>query len=271
MRQSTRSRGATRWGQRRLRQVLEDVVAAVFPASCLQCAAALEENPLVGARPQRHWSPLWEGQLRRDFLPGLPVPLRLLCPSCCATLTLAGPAVLQVPGTALSCIAAFEPSPVLFRLIHALKYESCQELAGLLGALVAKAVRQHRGHGAPRVLIPIPLHPNRQRSRGFNQSLLLAEEIGRRLRLPVVPGALRRQRDTAAVAQLEEAQRWDQVAGAFVCGRGLPPPPIELWLVDDVVTSGATIRAAQQAMQASNHELAGVMTICRAHQNRRIP
>jgi len=169
------------------------------------------------------------------------------------------------------CIAAFEPSPVLFRLIHALKYESCTELAVLFGALLAKAARRQECPRTPSVLIPVPLHPNRQRSRGFNQSLLLAEAVGRRLLIPVISGVLQRRSDTPALAQLDEARRWDQVAGAFVCRRGLPLPPVDVWLVDDVVTTGATIRAARQALQASNHELAGVLTLCRAHQNRRIP
>jgi ComF family protein len=207
---------------------------------------------------------LWDGTLRRTVLPGLRVPLRLLCPECGTSLRVAPPAQ-SLAGTRLTSITAFAPTPVLFRLIHAFKYDSCRELGRFLGGCLATAAVRNGCHRQPGVLVPIPLHPTRLRRRGFNQSLILAETMARRLRLPVVLDALERHRATPPLAQIAEDQRWRSVAGAFRARRRLPDPSVCVWLVDDVVTSGATVRAAAAAL-GDSARVTGVLSLCRAHQ-----
>ena len=132
------------------------------------------------------------------------------------------------------------------RAIHNYKYRGRRELdVTLAGALVA-AIRD----AAPPLaaLTYIPLHPARLRERGFNQAERLARVLGRRLGLPVVDG-LTRVRPTSPQVGLREAERRQNVAGAFAWMGQRPPEG--LGLVDDVCTTGATLTAAAEAVQAA--------------------
>jgi ComF family protein len=109
--------------------------------------------------------------------------------------------------------------------------------------------------------VPVPLHRRRLAQRGYNQAGLLAREWGRRLGLPVRPGALRRTRATAAQAELPGRERRRNVAGAFRA-RGVTGRPVVL--VDDVVTSGATVEAAAEALLAAGATEVRVLAVARA-------
>jgi ComF family protein len=100
------------------------------------------------------------------------------------------------------------------------------------------------------VLVPVPLHPRRQRARGYNQSLLLAREVSQRLDLPLAAGAVVRRRDTPPQARAAEADaRRRNVAGAFD-GRPGAVAGRRVLLVDDVTTTGATLDACARALLA---------------------
>jgi len=100
------------------------------------------------------------------------------------------------------------------------------------------------------VLVAVPLHSRRQRTRGYNQSLLLAREVSRRLDLPLAAEALFRRRDTPPQARAMEADaRRRNVAGAFDCRPGAVAGRRVL-LVDDVTTTGATLDACARALLA---------------------
>ena len=100
------------------------------------------------------------------------------------------------------------------------------------------------------MLVPVPLHPRRQRARGYNQSLLLAREVSRRLDLPLATEALFRRRDTPPQARAVEADaRRRNVADAFDCRSGAVAGRRVL-LVDDVTTTGATLDACARVLLA---------------------
>lgn len=161
------------------------------------------------------------------------------------------------------CIAAFAASPVLFALVHALKYEGLRELAPWFGSELATAVT-HALSPVPRdaVLVPMPLHASRLCERGFNQSLLLAWAVESHLGIPVVDSVLRRSRATRPQAQLPHAVRAENVRGCF---ERIPDAiALRTWiLVDDVVTTGATVCAALEALGAPRERVA-VLVLCRA-------
>ena len=144
-------------------------------------------------------------------------------------------------------------SPYVFQegareLVHALKYNYYSTLASPMGELMARYLL---GTPLPAdVLVPVPLHPRRQRTRGYNQSLLLAREVSRRLDLPLAAEALVRRRDTPPQARTVEADaRRRNVAGAFDCRPGAVAGRHVL-LVDDVTTTGATLDACARALLA---------------------
>jgi ComF family protein len=101
------------------------------------------------------------------------------------------------------------------------------------------------------VLVPVPLHPKRLRERGYNQSILLANELGKLADLPVVDDCLMRKRHAhpqARTSTMEE--RRDNVAGAFVC-RDRRLRDKQVLLIDDVSTTGATLDACAAAIKSA--------------------
>jgi ComF family protein len=139
--------------------------------------------------------------------------------------------------------AVFVLEGPLREAVHRLKYADRPQLAGPLAAVMADALDRVPA-GA---LVPVPLHPRRRRRRGYNQAELLARELGPLLGRPVWDG-LRRVRDTPAQVGRGGADRRAALAGAFACP-GVPPA--EVVLVDDVVTTGATMVAAAAALRAA--------------------
>lgn len=145
-------------------------------------------------------------------------------------------------------------SPYVFEegardLVHALKYRHRSGLASSMGQLMARSLG---GMPAPiNVVVPVPLHPRRQRARGYNQALLLAGEVSRRLDVPLVAGALARRVNTPPQAKAAGAgARRRNVAGAFE-GRPGAVAGQRVLLVDDVTTTGATLDACARVLLSS--------------------
>ena len=115
-------------------------------------------------------------------------------------------------------------------------------------APMSVASAAHAGHDTLPVLIPIPLHPRRLRERGYDQALELARPLARRLDLPLRAQALVRARDTAAQSRLDARQRRRNLRGAFAW-RGDIAVPAHVVLIDDVMTTGATLHSAAQTLR----------------------
>jgi ComF family protein len=158
-------------------------------------------------------------------------------------------------GTAL--IAAGRLEGAWQRAIHTYKYRGRPQLADALAAHLARAVQA--AGVRPAGLTFIPLHPARQRARGFNQAERLARCLAPRLGLPLHTG-LTRERDTPPQVGLDQAERQGNVAGAFRWAAPDPPPP-GLALVDDVCTTGATLQAAAEAVAEAGGRLSGYLVL----------
>jgi ComF family protein len=243
-----------------LQRAAEDVVAAVWPGVCRRCRAELPCDGVPVPDAARPYAALWDGALRRQVAGAWSVPAWFVCPECACELE-PSLAPQPLPGArGLECITAFAPGPVIFDLVHALKYESQTVLATWFAGFLADSAKAHVGPGA--VLLPVPLHASRERERGFNQSALLARAVAARIDASVAEGVLVRTRPTAPQAKLPHDDRARNVAGAFGCA-GRVPPHGRLVLVDDVVTTGATVGAALTALDVPPERVC-VLTLCRA-------
>ncbi len=170
----------------------------------------------------------------------------LFCPRCCAKLR---PYPLDDAPAGLNGVAvAWLYEGGLRKAIHRMKYTGARRMAQPLGAMIAVAA-QHQLPPADAVL-PVPLHADRLAERGFNQAEELARQVAQRNGLPLLCTGLERQRDTGHQAGLSRAERRTNIAGAFVW-RANQPPPLRVILVDDVLTTGATLVACADALRAA--------------------
>jgi ComF family protein len=133
--------------------------------------------------------------------------------------------------------------------IISFKYKGLRALATPLAQLLQAYLKNNPMPGE--VLVPVPLHKRRLRERGYNQAALLARELGGLISLPVLEGALARQRQAVPQARTATiADRHRNVAGAFLyleVGVGGK----QVLLIDDVSTSGATLEASAEALKAA--------------------
>jgi len=177
---------------------------------------------------------------------------------------------------AVDCAAAIGDYEGSLRdIIHALKYEGRRSIAPPLGALMRSAGADLL-RGAD-VVVPVPLHPRRERSRGFNQ----ADDLARALGVPVRP-LLRRNRYTTSQIELPKDERHRNVRDAFALGgsSAFAPsasadkkdPPLHLQvvvLVDDVSTTGATLEACASVLKAAGAKEVRALTAARVASARR--
>lgn len=173
-----------------------------------------------------------------------------LCEACLATLP------WLPPGGGGEARAVFAYQPPIDDDLRALKFNGDLRPARVLGALCAARLAQDGV--VPRCIVPVPLHPQRLRDRGFNQASRLARELAAWLGVPVEDRWLIRRRSTAAQTSLPAAERRRNVHGAFTLSTlGLTEPELSgasrpcIVLLDDVLTTGATLQAAGAAFGAA--------------------
>lgn len=174
---------------------------------------------------------------------GLAEAARSLCAGCRADLA---SHVVEPPlpeGVASLRVGSRLTGPVR-KLVHGLKYEGHRAARLDLADLLLGRGDAFLPAGA--VLVPIPITRTRRRERGYNQSELLAREIGRRLGVPVEPRYLARTRFHGSQTKKSGEERREALAGMFVSGKGFRRDAIPV-LVDDVLTTGATLSACAAA------------------------
>ncbi len=138
--------------------------------------------------------------------------------------------------------ALFLYQPPIPKLILDLKFHHHFANANLLGELLAKKIREewYQTAALPTAIIPIPLHPNRLRERGFNQAVEIARPIAKRLHLPLLTREFIRHKATVPQASLQADQRKQNMLNAFSTRQFLKNQHVAV--VDDVITTGNTIR-----------------------------
>lgn len=140
------------------------------------------------------------------------------------------------------------------------KYEGRSELAPVLGGLCADVAHAYAGHVD--CVIPLPLHPARRKSRGYNQSALLALPVARKLSVPMRTGILSRMRYTRPQVGLSAKERIANVELAFCASHTLSGQRV--LLIDDVTTTGATLASARRALRAAGVEDVFALTLAYA-------
>ena len=165
-------------------------------------------------------------------------------------------------------VVAGSYAPPLSTAITRFKYEGRAELSRGLSALVAPRLEQLR-LPADTTLVPVPLHPRRLASRGYNQAALLAQDLAKQGAWHCDPRMLRRARETERQVGKSRALRLTNADGAFELRRQAPRAAahasvVRVVLVDDVVTTGSTVRACAQALADGGVQLMAVLALAQA-------
>jgi ComF family protein len=266
----------TRWRAvaRVLRSPLDAVSCALLPASCALCGSPL---------PQLFTVPICDS-CWAEFPALDPAINGSGCTRCGDSLDSLATVAGRGSGQAL-CRACRLAPPQFVRAvayglyegrmkdaIHALKYDRLHPAARPLGRMLAAAIAQLASEAPAELLVvPIPLHRTKQHQRGFNQARVLAREAIAALRtthpgwrLTLAPSTLMRLRATDSQAGLTSRQRRLNVNGAFAVSDRAAVEKQHVLLVDDILTTGATARAAARALSRAGAASIWVATLARA-------
>lgn len=148
----------------------------------------------------------------------------------------------RIPVNTATAQYYFSRDSVLQRLVHQLKYNSNKELGYLLGRLMGASLKQSGRFNAD-ALVPLPLFAAREKKRGYNQAYILCEGIAEELQVPILQNVIIRPDHTETQTHKGRIERWKNIEGKF---RLIDPAAISgkhILLVDDVVTTGATLES----------------------------
>jgi ComF family protein len=237
--------------------LLDGVLAVILAPACAACDAILDE-PSAGPVCRSCWEAIVPFTAPLCQRCGDPLPSwRVIsvaasrCPRC-----------RRRPSQVSVTRAIGSHDGTLRAIVHALKYGKRRSLAKPLAA----RMRAHAGDvlGSADVVVPVPLHRTRLRSRGFNQAGEIAQHLGVPVRL-----ALRRRRATPSQTDLPAGQRHRNVRGAFALARGADVRGLRVALVDDVCTTGATLEACARVLRDAGAADVGAVTAARVATRRR--
>ena len=147
-------------------------------------------------------------------------------------------------------MAYFDKGGTLQHILQSLKYSGNAELGVWLGKLYGRKLRSSIVVEEQPTLVPVPLHPRKFRKRGYNQAERISEGLAAMLHLPVEPHWLHRVKFTKTQTRMSGHRRYKNVENAF---RWEGPPEADILLVDDVMTTGATLESCIRSMQAAGH------------------
>jgi ComF family protein len=200
---------------------------------------------------------------------------RPVCPRCFLELpetgfaSLPGNPVEKIFYGRLALVAAhsayyFSKDSVLQSLIHRLKYRGDQSVGEFLGWRLGESLLESGRFADVDAIIPMPLFPSKERQRGYNQAAVIAKGVSEAMGLPVMMNGLVRRRPTETQTRKQRTDRWLNVEGSFEAPRPELLHGKHLLLVDDVVTTGASLEAAGRVLAAIPGVRLSVATIALA-------
>jgi ComF family protein len=239
--------------------VLRHITDIVFPPQCISCAAILQ--PIT----EKVFCSACREKIK--FLTGS------ICPICGITF-FDSPSASHLCGNCLEkkpyfsyarAVASYET--IILNAIHQFKYGRDLSIGVLLASLMADFSFPDLEFRDYSLIIPVPLHIKKLRKRGFNQSIILADSIGKKWQIPVNFSLLKRCKFTLTQTGLDKRERERNIKGAFevrdkekIAGRNII-------IIDDVYTTGATLNECAKKLIKAGAQKVAVLTLARVLQN----
>lgn len=225
-----------------LREIKESVLHLLFPHVCTGCGSDLlsKDSVLcmrcVEAMPETQFELHANNPAEKTFWGRLPV-------------------------AAASAQFYFTKESLMQHLMHQLKYKGNKELGVQLGRIMGEQLRKS-GRFTVDALIPLPLFPDKERRRGYNQATVLCQGIAETMQVPVLNNIITRPQHTETQTKKGRIERWKNMEGKFVLINKTAIENKHILLVDDVVTTGATLEACgNELLQAESVKLS-IATLC---------
>ena len=146
-------------------------------------------------------------------------------------------------------------------LLHELKYRGNQALGIQLGSLLGTALKNNSRFQVD-VLVPVPLHSSKEKSRGFNQATLICQGMAAVTGLPVCTTLLRKNTERSTQTKKDRAERWENMVDVFEATLPDQSKYKNILLVDDVITTGATLEACGQALLETGKRKLWIASVC---------
>jgi ComF family protein len=239
-------------------ELLDGILNIIYPERCLICASPIARRRDCGVCAEC-WRKTAELRIKPPRCSSCGLPFHNFQDD---SEHLCGECILHPPPYSGARSFGYY-SAELSTLIHGLKFHGRRNLTGLLGPLLADVFVENWDRECFDIVTPVPLHPKRQRERGYNQSELLARSLSQRIAISCYP-CLRRIRPTAPQVGLTDIQRRENVRKAFLCRNPGFVRGKRILLVDDVMTTGATVSSAAQALLDGGALRVSILTLARA-------
>lgn len=160
-----------------------------------------------------------------------------------------------------SSIYYYRKGELIQQLIHSLKYRNNREAGLFLGRIAGRQLIKSKLYLKPDYIVPVPLHPKKLRTRGYNQSELIASGLSETLGVPVSNELMMKTKHTASQTRKSHYERWENVDGIFKTREQQAFENTHILLIDDVITTGATLEACCNALLTTPGVRVSILTI----------
>lgn len=209
---------------RTLRQYFIHFFELIYPRVCDACGRRLFQNELMICTHCLYRLPIREDYKKKDN-------------------TVAQKFLGRIPLEFADSFLYFNKGTRVQTILHRLKYKKRANLAVKMGELHTKVLIEHYNFDLIDFIIPVPLHPQKEKQRGYNQSMKYAEGIAKVSNKPIDNQTLRRKVLTNSQTNKNRLERLDNMESVFECKEGEHLIGKHILLVDDVITTGATLEA----------------------------
>jgi ComF family protein len=170
----------------------------------------------------------------------------------------------RLPLTAAMSEFYFSKGTVIQQLVHEFKYKGNKEAGKYLGAMMGSSLLCNNRFNKIDALVPLPLYADKEHKRGFNQAMILCKGISEVMNIPVITGIVIRKRFTQTQTKKLRDERWQNVEGSFNVNNKAQLQDKHILLVDDVITTGATLEACGKEILNINNVQLSVATLAYA-------
>ncbi len=201
-----------------------DILNIIYPKICCLCDRALTNNEEIicflcrSELPKTNFTDIKENELVKRFYGKLKIDF--------------GTSFLH-----------FYKAGITQKLLHQFKYNNYPEIGELIGNWLGHEMLKNKSIGNMDIIIPVPLHPKKEKKRGYNQSLFFAQGISEVTKIPIQQNALKRNLYNESQTHKTKEKRWENVENAFHVTDRKVLENKNVLLIDDVITTGATLEA----------------------------